>query len=55
MDACTGGQAVQDLKRGENRVQIAVHLSQSVAYGEVLGTRRVMVMIQKTVETVVWG
>ena len=40
MDACPGGQAVQNRKRGENQVQIAVQLSIRVADGEKIGTRR---------------
>ena len=52
VDDCTGGQAVQDWKRGENRVQGEVQLSQRVADGEGIGKRRVTEMIEKIVETV---
>ena len=55
MDACTGGQAVQHRKRGENWVQRAVQISQRVAGEEVVGTQRMMGMIQKTVGTLVQG
>ena len=49
VDACPGGQAVQEQKREENRVKILVQLSQRVADGEVVRTQRVTGMIQKTV------
>ena len=52
VEADRSGQEVQDQKRGENRVQRAVQLSQRVADGEGAGTRRVAGMIQKTVEMV---
>ena len=50
MDACPCGQAVQDHKRGENRVQIAVKLSQRVEDGEGVGAWRGKMMIQKKFE-----
>ena len=50
MDTWPGGQAVQDRKRGANRVKRAGQLSQRVADGEVVGKRMVTGMIQKTVE-----
>ena len=52
MDPCPGKKAFHQ-KRGENRLQIAVHLSLRVADGEVVRTRRVTGKIHKTVETVV--
>ena len=55
MDACPGGQAVQDRKRGYNMVQRAVHIIQRVADGEGVGTRRMTGVIHKTVETVLQG
>ena len=55
MDPCTGGQAVQDRKRGENWVQRAVQISLKVEGGEGVRTQRVTGKIQKTVETVVRG
>ena len=41
VDACPGGQAVQDWKRGENRVQRSVQLSLRVTDGGGVGARRV--------------
>ena len=55
MDPCLGKQAVQDQKRGENRMQRAVQLNQRVADGEEVGTWRVTGMIQETVGTVGQG
>ena len=55
MGACPGGQEVQYRKRGENRMQRAVCISQRVADGEGVGTKRVTGMIQKTVELVGQG
>ena len=53
--SCPGGKAVQDSKRGENRVQRAVQLSLRVADGEGVRKRRMTGKIKKIVETVVWG
>ena len=52
MNACTGEKAVQEWKRGDNQVQRVVQISQRVADGEGVRTRRVTGMIQKTIGTV---
>ena len=55
MDACPGGQAVQEWKRGKKRLQRAVHLSLRVVDGEVVRTLRVTGKYIENSETVGWG